>query len=164
MPLRTTPTALDRFKEALDRAEANLARITAKQDETYESAVAAADHALLAATVKHDEAVRAAADKRAADRAAEQGRHDALVKRATEEFDRAAPQEVGALAGTRVTGTAGSTWWLHDPRSRQPVAHVSPSHGGMWRCHAPDGSVLFLPTEVAARSWLWQQAALEAVA
>jgi hypothetical protein len=66
--------------------------------------------------------------------------------RATEEFDRAAPQEVGALAGTRVTGTPGGTWWLHDPRSREPVARVSPSHGGTRRCHGPDGSVMFLPT------------------
>ena len=84
--------------------------------------------------------------------------------RATEEFDRAAPQEVGALAGTRVTGTPGGTWWLHDPRSREPVARVSPSHGGTRGCHGPDGSVMFLPTEVAARAWLWQQAALDAVA
>jgi hypothetical protein len=140
--------------------EAAKARAAARRD----AALSTAAEKLARAVAEHDK-VTAAADRAAAQavQVATRDRDEALAK-AVETFDRQAAREIGAMAGARVTGTPGGSWFLHDGRSRQPVASVSPSHNATWRCQDDTGSVTFVPTEPAARAWLWRQAALDQVA
>jgi hypothetical protein len=152
------------FTAAVEKAEQAFEQANVRAGPRRDAVLAAAAEKLSRAMADHDETV-AAADRTAAVAALVATRdRDAAIAKAADTFDRQAPQEVGALAGAKVTGTPGSAWWLHIPPTRQPIASVNTSHGGTWRCHAPDGAVMFMPTEPQARAWLWKQAAADAAA